>query len=377
MTTVALERARTPTLARWRSLIAWWALSRLVTLGAFLVLDALGRHGRLAASMYKTPLALLGAWDGVWYERVSQHGYLLIPGQQSNPAFFPLFPILMRELNLAFGISYTAAGAVISNLSLLVAVIALFELSCLVIGDRERSRHAASLLAISPMAFVFSMAYPESFALACTALALLAGMKQRWLPAAVLAALAVLARPEGVVLVVPLAAIAWEQRDRLDPAGRGRALAAVLAAPAAIISYPLYLLYALHNANAWGEAQERWGRAFNPLGPWRAITGLHGIVTGQPVIGRDAPFVVVYALLLWAAARQGVGRPWILGGALVLVLPIFSGSFVSEARFGLLALPVYWGAASLMRGPRSQRAIELVCLVGLVGFVLALPWLWP
>ena len=41
-------------------------------------------------------------------------------------------------------------------------------------------------------------------------------------------------------------------------------------------------------------------------------------------------------------------------GLAVVLLPIASGSFTSDARFGLLALPVYWGLAVAARRKRVE-----------------------
>ena len=114
MSVVALDLRLSLAFARWRTILGWWALSRVVTLGAFLALHQTGPHGYLGAQFYRSPLGLLGAWDGVWYQRVAAHGYLLIPGRQSDTAFFPLYPILLRGLH-AFELPYTAAGAIIST----------------------------------------------------------------------------------------------------------------------------------------------------------------------------------------------------------------------------------------------------------------------
>jgi hypothetical protein len=230
---------------------------------------------------------------------------------------------------------------------------------------------------VTPMGYVFSMSYPESLALALTSLALLGALEGSWLLAGALAAIAVLARPEATVLVVPLAAIAWSRRDDLDPATRGRALAAVLAAPAAVVTYPLYLQWSLNDAGAWSQAETMWGRAFNLDGPLRAFEHLSHKIDSQPAIGRDLVFLVVYAALIAVAARRGIPAPWIAGGVFVLALPLFSSSVMSEARFGLLALPVYWGVAMLTQDRCSERVLLIGSLVLLVTGVFTLPYLFP
>jgi hypothetical protein len=377
VTALALDRAVARARSRWRPLLVWWAISRAVTLLAFVLLDALGPRGHFTRALYHEPLAVLGAWDGVWYGWIAQHGYILLQGTQSNPAFFPLFPILLRALHGMFGLPYTAAGALVSNLSLAVAVVAFYELGVRVLGDRDAARRAACFMAVTPMGFVFSMSYPESFALAFSCLALLAALGERWLLAAALATTAVLARPEAVVLALPLASIAWSARAGLAPGVRGRALAAVLAAPVALASYPLYLEWSLHDAGAWGQAQTLWGRAFALTGPLRALEHLPRKLGPQPVLARDLAFLVLYALLLVVAARRGVGASWIASGALVLALPLFSGSVESEGRFGLLALPVYWGVGLLVRSPRRELILQIGSLALLVVWVSLLPYLWP
>jgi mannosyltransferase PIG-V len=378
VTALALDRTFAPLLARWRPVLGWWAISRLVTLAAFLVLEAIGPRGHFSSVLYSGPLGLLEAWDGVWYARVAQHGYLLIPGFQSNPAFFPLFPIVLRTLHATLGLSSRAGGVLVANLAFVAAVVAFYELGLRVLGDAERARRAACMLAVAPMGFVFSMVYPESLSLLLVVAALLAALRDRFLLAAGLAAAAVLASAQGSILVVPLLAIAWSRWHELDPTTRGRALAASLAGPAALVSYPLYLQWSLHDANAWGQAEQRWGRSFSPIGPWRALEGLSRAGPDTPVLVRDTLFLLVYAALLVVAARRAaVPAPWIVAAALLLAVPLFSGSFESEGRFGLLALPVYWGAAALVRSQAAQRVWQLGSLALLVAGVIALPYLWP
>jgi hypothetical protein len=356
--------------------LRWVAASRLVVLGSFLALFAAGPIGLVGPRFYEWPLQLLGAWDGVWYGRVAAHGYLLIPGRQSDPAFFPLFPILMRGLHAA-GLPLPLAGALIANAAFLVAVPAFHRLGRRLLPEPTALRGAV-FLAIAPMGYVFSMGYPESLLLLLCVLALLAALDDRWLLAALLAGLAALARPEGALLAVVLGGIAWRSRDSLDSAARGRALAAVLAAPAAVIAFMGYLQWSLGDMHAWSQAEEPWGRSFGLDGPFRAVVHLPRMVSLRPLLARDIVLLVLEAVLLvLAAKRTSLPREWIWAGALVLVLPVFSGTFESAGRFSMMALPCYWGAGALELSPRRERAVRVLCLTALAAGVLSVPFIWP
>jgi hypothetical protein len=352
--------------------LRWVAASRLLVFGAFVVLFAIGPTGLLGPAFYEWPLQLLGAWDGVWYARVAEHGYVLLPGMQSDPAFFPLFPILERALRSA-GIPTLVAGALIANLCFLVAVPAFHRLGRRLLPEAVALRGAV-FLALAPMGYVFSMAYPESLLLLLIVFALLAALDGRWTAAAVLAGLAALTRPEGALLAVILAGIARRSWASLDSSTRGRAVAAVLAAPAAVLAFMGYLQWALGDMHAWNRAEQPWGRSFSVIGPLRAVEHL----SDTPLLIRDLVLLVLAAaLLVLAAVRTSLPREWIVAGALVLVLPVFSGTVESEGRFCLMALPCYWGAGSLQLSPGWERAVRGLCLAALAAGVISIPFVWP
>ena len=51
--------------------------------------------GHLSADAY--PFVNMWArWDSGWYLDIAEHGYSFVPGKQSNVAFFPLYPDLIR-----------------------------------------------------------------------------------------------------------------------------------------------------------------------------------------------------------------------------------------------------------------------------------------
>jgi len=377
--TAPLEAGRRKACVRWLRLLAWiagwWLAGRALIVAAAVVIHRFGPAGGIRSLEHAHTLGPLVAWDGRWYRMVATGGYMLVPGRQSDPAFFPLFPVMLRAGH-ALGLSYEAAGLVLANGGFLVALIAFHGLSQRLVGD-EMARRATTYLAVFPFGYVFSMVYPESIVLALIGLAALAGLERRWGWAALCAAAAALARPEGLFVALPLLVIAWQQRRTLSPAARGVALGAVLAPVASIGSFSLYLGHTLGDPLAWSQAQRAWGRHFSPLGFAHAVEGLGRALSRDAWVARDVAAVVLYLLLLAAARRAGVSWPWLLSGAAVVVVPLFSGSFDSVGRFGLLVPAVFWGLAALGRDPRAHRAILGLSAPLLVAAMATLPLRFP
>src|SRR6266536_4700984 len=87
-------------LAERRQIIAWWAGGRVLVLASALALHWLASpRGYFGHAIFARPFGVLSAWDGIWYRRVAEHGYLLVPGQQSDTAFFPLYPALLHVVH--------------------------------------------------------------------------------------------------------------------------------------------------------------------------------------------------------------------------------------------------------------------------------------
>ncbi len=373
----ALRFPRAGTSRAYLELVGWWAGSRLFVLICALVAQVVRWPVRTwHPSPLDHPLVLLGAWDGQWYRLVAEHGYLLIPAQPSDPAFFPLLPVAENGLSL-IGIPPLVGGALVANLGLLAGLIAMYELGRALLPERQ-ARRAAVYLAVFPYGFVFSMAYPESLALALVALTGLLALRRHWLGAGAAVAAATLARPQGVFLLLPIAAAAWGAWGSLSDRERSQAVAAVLAGPAALASFSVYLWHAVGNPMAWSEAEVAWGRSFSLLGPYRAV---HQLVLAPSQhnswLFRDAAFCALYLGLLAVARRSGVPWPWILCGLAMVLLPIGSGTFTSDGRFGLLALPVFWGLGALGRHRTVDRLVLAVSPVLLVLSVLTLHARYP
>jgi hypothetical protein len=342
-------------------LLGWWAASRLIVIATALAIRPSGW--------------ILGSWDGRWYRTIARDGYLLVPGRQSDPAFFPFYPVVLRSAH-DLGVNYAVAGPLVSNVALL-AGLALFEALTRNLFGPQVARRATIYLAVFPVGYVFSMTYPESMVLVLMNGAALAAIRRRWWLAAACGAVAAVTRPEGVFIALPLAAIAWRQRRSLGPIERGAAAGAVVAPAAALASYPLYLSHVIHDPLAWPRAQLAWGRRFHALGPITAIEHLPVTLGHNAWLVRDVIAFVAYLVLLAVAWRVGTPLSWLLTGLAIVVLPVFSGGFDSIARFGLLVPPLFWALAWLGRRRGVDLAIRVASITLLVGATLTIPHVFP
>jgi hypothetical protein len=254
-------------------------------------------------------------WDACWYTKIAAHGYE--PGTSST-AFYPLLPALMRAVGPLTGGDPALAGLLINAAA---AIAALYGLWRLVSEDfdAEVADRAVLYLAVFPAAFFLFAPFTEALFLAGAVWALLAARRRTWLLAALAAALAALARPLGVLLVVPLAWEAW-----LDWRAQGQgpwdwsrrlAPAASLAAPLAATA--IFMVWATFQVGQSPlDAQSLWG--------------------GQDL---HAPWETVAVAIQWsidkADAIEAVNVVGLLGFAALLVL----GLRRLPLSYSLLVLP--------------------------------------
>jgi hypothetical protein len=154
--------------------------------------DAHNIAGYLSANAH--PFVNMWArWDGGWYLDIAKHGYRFVSGKQSNVAFFPFYPYLVREIHHLIPLSRDAGwllvGIVVSNAALLVGLIYFYEL-VLLDCDRHTAARAVVYLCVFPTTLFLSAVYSESLFLALVISAFYYARTTRWLAAGALAAAA-------------------------------------------------------------------------------------------------------------------------------------------------------------------------------------------
>lgn len=206
----------------WLSALTYWYLTGLLAVLAFsfgLYLVRLGPHAR-------APQDLLDAFtwqNGHWYKQIAVEGYHYNPRDQSNVAFFPVYPLLGRGVMIATGLRAEAALLIVSNLSLLAAL----ALLAFYVRDRypdapeELTDYTVLTAALFPTGCFFRFAYSESTFLFLAILAMYA-MLRRWplWAIALVVGLATAARPVGIALLAPFAI--HIVRRSSSPSERGR-----------------------------------------------------------------------------------------------------------------------------------------------------------
>ena len=204
-------------------------------------------------------------WDGEHYVTLAMGGYLHPPDNVS-PAFFPMYPLLLRSFADLFGgpISKEALSVWAPLISLLFLPFALYFIYHIALEVRDESvaRGTVLILAFFPTTFFLNAAYTESLFLALSAGSVWAmRVRKDLLLACVLAGFAAATRNVGIFLVVPLM-YEWI-RDVERFRWRGVYL---LLAPGGLFVYMVYLWVRFGDPLLFYTAQESWGRhATGPL----------------------------------------------------------------------------------------------------------------
>ncbi|MEU7034182.1 hypothetical protein ABZ958_10930 [Streptomyces sp. NPDC046237] len=306
---------------------------------------------------------LSGRWDSVWYVRIAENGYgyeVTLPNGNvhSDLAFFPLFPALERALSTVLPVDAATAGLLVSWTASLAAAWGIYAVGSHVAG-RSAGVVLAVLWGVYPTAFVQSMAYTETLFTALAAWSVLAVLRDRWILAGALCALAGLTRPTAAALIaaIGITAVVSVVRERKLPA---RMVAGVLLAPLGWLAYIVYVGVREGSATAYFDVQAAWGNSID------GGVALARFIWGLPPLAALG-LCAVLALLGWLVVlcvRQKQPLPLLVYTIGVVVVSLIGAAyFGSRPRlmmpaFGLL-LPA---AAALVRLRVRNRVLVLAGL---------------
>lgn len=323
-------------------------------------------------------------WDGDRYQRIAEDGYPLpfpVDGngepRQSEWAFYPAYPGLVRMLLQLTGLPFTVVAPALSLLAGALAVVALYLLFEDVAG-RPRALAATALVSAFPTAAVLGYSYSEGTALAALAWALLLLHRGQHLLAVIPTVLLCLARPVGLAFGLAVAVLLvvrlWRIRDGRDATGSPPGtlpgvLVLGVCTGLASLAFPAVVALVSGMPDGYTRLQVAWRVQdhMEYLTPW--------LWMGRYLFGPVWGVVAVVALLCLAVAALASQRlrelgptVWAWTFAYVVYLAVVVDPFSSIFRFLLLFAP----AAPALVG-RRVRPWWLVLLLVLFS---ALQVLW-
>jgi hypothetical protein len=316
---------------------------------------------------------VFAAWDSGWYWDIARHGYYFRADGESSVAFFPLYPLLVRAVAAPFGGSDQAtwvAAILVSLSAYLLGLIALYRLTERVIGSQEAARRTMVCVAVFPWSLFFGRVYTEGLFLLLTVLAVSRAHQGQWAKAGWWGALAVLTRPNGILIAVPL--VLMTMCDRPPLRQLARRLAPLVLLPAALAAYSAYVYTLAGHPLAWMAAQSQWDYTVGNL-PWRQLIRIvstffvHGPY--DYFFSSDhAPFELlqgVTALVAVAVTPFVFKRLGVAMGAYMLVsllVPLSGSSPAGWGRYIAVLFPGFMLVGSFA-SPRAFEAIVIVCIV--------------
>ncbi len=314
---------------------------------------------------------IFAAFDSGWYFDIASRGYYYRGDGQSSVAFFPLYPMVMRAVAWPFGHSERAiwmAGITVSCVSFVLALLALHRFTERVTGDRETARRAVLYLAVFPFSLFFTRVYAESLLLLASVMAVSGAYQGRWWRAGIWGALTTLARPNGILIALPLALLAV--RGRPAPGELARRGTALLAIPLALAGYCAYVYTLSGDPLAWLSSQAHWGYSLGHP-PWEQLLKMIGRIVKYGFydyffVSAMAPFRLFHGITalgflgLTPAIFKRFGAPMGVYVLVSLIVPLTGNALEGVGRYAAVLFPMFM----LLGSFTSQRLHEAILIGG-------------
>jgi mannosyltransferase PIG-V len=330
--------------------------------------------GMLGQGVRQSVLAFVSNWDGSWYQRIADVGY-----QKAHPdgdafAFFPLYPFsgaLLSRLTLGL-VSIRIALLAINLAAGLGAAVCLRAWLREETGDDQLANRGVFYLAIFPGAFVLAMTYTEGTFLLLSIASMWAARRNAFGWSGLFAALAVLCRLQGVLLLAPLAVEVF-RRSRSDGRWLSAERVAGLTMPCVVLG--AWLLYVRSQTGDffWPitvQTRQGWKGSFLPF--WvplsRDLRHYASIGRGSAIAAMIAvAFVGIAVIAFWKLPASIA-----LYGLLYVTVSNSSANLaLGTLRYMLAAVPVFWVLAVFGRRQLVHQAITMLSLM-LLGVLTAL-----
>ena len=307
-----------------------------------------------------------GVWDTGWYVDIAENWYSadVNDSGQSNIAFFPLYPLLMRIVGFLLG-DYFIGGLVVSNLAFLAGTWLLYRLVAQEFNHQMGCR-AVLFMFLFPTAFIFSGVFTESLFIACSIASFWFARTNRWLLAGIFGGFTALTKLLGILICIPLFLEYMKMCDFNPRRIRANVLfIAIVPLGVAIFMLQCYLLtgdfLAFYHIQKSGWFQ-------NPSNPISVIWRL--INSDRVDFAFNALFAIVVFLILIARFRK-ISPSFLLWSMFLMLIPLSSAGVPScLSRYCLVVFPIYIILARMFPQDKAWHQAAVIFMTLLQGFLM-------
>ena len=323
-------------------------------------------------------VSLFFNWDSRYFAAIATSGYFGSGSSERLQAFFPGYPLTVRFI-VGLGNSsptpnqISVAMCLVAFASSAAASVVLWRLVEADYGSRIAGA-AVVLFAFGPYSLFLQASYSESLFLAFAIGAWWAVRTDRWVLGGILAAIASVARINGVFLVLALVVMFVAQRGRDHRPYLGRAFGLIAVGLSGVAAYFAYLLAATGNVFAWFDAQAvGWHRTLN--WPWvtfanTADEALYSHTVDhrfQSVLDITFAVLAVVAVVVLVRKKQWAAALFV---AITIGSLMTSNTYLSLARTTLVLFPLAILMASALDKPRWRWAYWAFLTGGVVILII-------
>lgn len=309
-------------------------------------------------------------WDSSWYMRIAEEGYRFTPGEQSSVAFFPVYPLAIRAVEV-LGPNVYQAGVLVTLLCGPLALMLFLRWARFRV-EEPLALQAALLLALYPFTFfLYGVMYSDALFLLLVVGAFLLLEKGHLGPAVLLGVVATAARPVAPAVVLGLLARRLEWKRERGERWTALDFLPVLSALGFVL-YMLYLDQRFDAPFAFVEAQAAWGQEQG----WRSWLKLSWFKTVfSPDSNREtivrlcvhAALTLGALALVWPTFRKLGWGYGVYCAVLVGIPTVSTKDFMGMGRYLISAFPLFLTLALLLREhPRVRHGLLAVGAVSLV-----------
>lgn len=331
--------------------------SLAIKLGYLLFAILLNNHNINYEFNLQSYSSLTAKNDAGWYLKIAENGYTKKYSAkeigysngadfiQSEWAFFPLYPFILKAVTTISFLNLKQSGVLISFILSYLSFYIFYQLLKVLGSDDKKALYSTFVLILLPFNYYFSMIYTESLFFILLLLAFIAILKNKLNLLPVILSTLVLTRPNGLFMLIPLFVFALEKDVILKQSLSWKNLIEketlkkkvhlskyFVAGPIVFIAW---LFYQKQNTNeffAFSIAQRGWYREF--MFPILAFFRRGDFATQFNSI------YTIIVIILAFMVRKKMSFSFQLFILISFLLPLCSGAVTSMPRFISLMFPL-------------------------------------